>query len=217
MRIPLLLFFIFLSFTIQSQTIQTIDSLNKEICKSLAQNKTLNDEIRLNTIDKSHVMPFLAKFKDPLAQREAFEKLIFRLQKNCNEFNAIFPKDSTENVWGMQDEKPLDHVSKEQCNNFDESKKFHYWEEKGKKVEVTINGNLWIEKFGDDTFSKLFYRKRNNCEFELEFIESNNLSRKNLSVKGDKYRYRIYDEEKNIYSVYSKNKETYYTFKIIKE
>ncbi|PBI82879.1 hypothetical protein BSF41_46930 [Flavobacterium sp. ACN2] len=217
MRIHLLLFFILFSLTSQSQTIQTIDSLNNEICQSLAENKILNDEIRLHSINKSHVMPFLAKFKDTIAQRKAFEKMIYRLQKNCNEFNALFPKDSIQNDWGMQNEKPIGHVSKEQCNTFDESKKFHYWEERGKKVEVTINGNLWIEKFGDNTFSKLLYRKRSNCEFELEFIESNNLSRKNLSVKGDKYRYKIYDEEENIYSVYSKNKETYYTFKLIKE
>ncbi|GAA3734370.1 hypothetical protein GCM10022422_16590 [Flavobacterium ginsengisoli] len=217
MRIHLLLFFILFSFTCQSQTIQTVDSLNNEICKSLIQNRILNDEIRLNSINKSHVMPFLAKFKDTIAQREAFEKMIYRLQKNCNEFNAIFPKDSTQNGWGMQNEKPLDHISKEQCNSFDECKKFYYWEEREKKVEVTINGNFWIEKFSDNTFSKLFYKKRGNCEFELEFIESNNLSRKNLSVKGDKYRYKIYDEAKNVYSVYSKNKETYYTFKLIKE
>ncbi|WET03872.1 hypothetical protein [Flavobacterium sp. YJ01] len=177
----------------------------------------MHNEIRLNTINKSHIMPFLAKFGDSISQRKAFEKMIYRLQKNCNEFNALFPKKPTENGWGMQENQPVENITRKQCDSFQENSKYYYWESTGDKVEVTIDGKYWIEKFSDNTFSKLFYRNKSNCEFELEFIESNNLSRKNLSTKGDKYRYKIYDEKNNTYSVYLKNQETYYTFKLIKE
>lgn len=201
----------------RSQSIKSVDSLNTEICKSLAQNKALNNEIRINTINNSHIAPYLAKFKDSIVQRKAFEQIFFRLQKNCNEFVALFPNKAPESSWSMQTEKPLDKISKEECNHFDKISKYYYIENDGNKVEVTLNDNLWIEKFFDDTFSKLHYKRKGNCEFELEFIESNNLSRKNLSIKGDKYLYKLYDEENETYSVYTKNEETYYIFKIAKQ
>ncbi|WP_316633021.1 hypothetical protein [uncultured Flavobacterium sp.] len=201
----------------RSQSIKSVDSLNMEICKSLAQNKALNNEIRINTINNSHITPYLAKFKDSLVQREVFEQIFFRLQKNCNEFVALFPNKHPESSWSMQNEKPLDKISKEECNHFDKISKYYYIENDGNKVEVTLSDDLWIEKFSDGTFSKLTFRKKGSCEFELEFIESNNISRKNLSIKGDKYLYKLYDEENETYSVYTQNKETYYTFKILKQ
>ncbi|MFH6989796.1 hypothetical protein ACHRVW_18805 [Flavobacterium collinsii] len=201
----------------RSQSIKSVDSLTIEICKSLVQNKVLDNEIRINTINNAHIAPYLAKFKDSIAQRRAFEQLFYRLHKNCNEFVALFPNESEKSSWSMQNEKPLDEISKEECNRFDESSKYYYLEHGGAKVEVTLIDNLWIEKFADNTFSKLHYRKKGNCGFELEFIESNNLARKNLSIKGDKYLYHLYKEENGTYGMYLKNKETYYTFTVIKQ
>lgn len=201
----------------QSEYIKSVDSLNNEICKSLVQNQNLHNEIRINTINNSHVVPYLSKFKDSIAQRRVFELIFFRLQRNCNEFVALFPNKSSQSTWEMHNEKPVEKLSKDQCNAFDKISRYYYIENDGKKVEVTLSDNLWIEKFEDNTFSKLKYKKKGQCEFELEFIESNNLSRKNLSVKGDKYLYKLYDEDEQTYSIYSKNKETYYTFKIVKQ
>ena len=213
------LFFILLFYTSisKSQSIQSVDSLNIEICKSLIQNKNLNNEIRVNTINNAHITPYLSKFKDSIIQKKVFEQIFFRLHKNCNEFVALFPNESTKSSWSMQTEKPIENISREQCNSFEKAAQYYYYENDGNKVEVTINDNLWIEKFSDDTFSKLHFKQKSNCEFELEFVESNNLSRKNLSLKGDKYLYRIYNEAEGVYSVYMKNKETYYTFKIIRQ
>jgi hypothetical protein len=201
----------------RSQSIKSVDSLNIEICKSLAQNKDLHNEIRVNTINNSHITPYLSKFKDSIVQKKTFELIFYRLQKNCNEFVALFPNKAKESSWSMQNEEPVEKISKQQCNHFDKISKYYYFENDGNKVEVTLSDNLWIEKFSDNTFSKLHYRKKGSCEFELEFIESNNITRRNLSIKGDKYLYSLYEEEGGTYSVYLKNKETYYTFKIIKQ
>ncbi|WP_264523147.1 hypothetical protein [Flavobacterium sp. N502536] len=201
----------------RSQSIKSVDSLTIEICKSLVQNKVLDNEIRINTINKTHITPYLTKFKDSIVQRRVFEQVFYRLHKNCNEFVALFPNESAQSSWSMQDEKPLDEISKEECNRFDQSSKYYYFEHGGAKVEVTLSDDLWIEKFADNTFSKLHFRMKSNCEFELEFIESNNLARKNLSIKGDKYLYHLYKEENGTYGVYLKNKETYYTFTVIKQ
>ena len=204
------------SFSI-SQNIKAVDSLNTEICNSLIQNKNLQTEIRINTINNAHITPYLSKFKDSIVQKEIFAQIFYRLQKDCNEFVALFPNKSSESTWTMENEKPKTKITKEKCNHFSKISRYYYIENDGNKVEVTLDGGLWIEKFSDDTFSKLFYRKKSNCDFELEFIESNNISRKNFSIKGDKYLYTLYDEENETYSVYTQNKETYYTFKIVKE
>lgn len=201
----------------RSQSIKSVDSLNVEICKSLVQNIDLNNEIRINTINNAHITPYLARFKDSITQKTVFEQIFFRLQKNCNEFVALFPNKAQESSWSMQNEKPVQKITKEQCNHFNTISKYYYFENDGNKVEVTLSDNLWIEKFFDGTFSKLNFRKKGSCEFELEFIESNNISRKNLSIKGDKYLYKLYNEENETYSVYTQNKETYYTFKILKQ
>ncbi|MEG2102896.1 MAG: hypothetical protein RRY99_15460, partial [Flavobacterium sp.] len=66
------LFFILLFYTSisKSQSIQSVDSLNIEICKSLIQNKNLNNEIRTNTMEKSHIFPYLSRFNDTIIQKK---------------------------------------------------------------------------------------------------------------------------------------------------
>ncbi|MHC0441035.1 hypothetical protein [Flavobacterium sp. 3-210] len=217
MKINLLLIFLFCSSFSRSQSVQAVDSLNVEICKSLVQNKNLDNEIRMNTIEKSHIYPYLSRFNDTIIQKKIFTQIYYRLLKNCGEFKTLFPPQPFSNDYSEQNKEPLINISKEQCNHFDKISKYYYIEAGGKKVEVTLSDNLWVEKFEDNTYSKLYFRKKNNCQFELEFIESNNVSRGNLSVKGEKYLYKIFNEENETYSVYLKNKETYYIFKIIKQ
>lgn len=217
MKKHLLLFLLFYYSYSSSQSIKAIDSLNTEICKSLVQNINLANEIRINTINNSHISPYLAKFKDTIVQRKTFEQIFYRLQKDCNEFVAIFNQKSSESSWVMQKEKPQQILSRKQCDDFDKISKYYYVENDGNKVEVNLEGNLWTEKFSDGTFSKLFYRKKGNCEFELEFIESDNISRKNFSVKGEKYVYKLYDEDNQTYSLYTENKGMYFTFKMVKQ
>lgn len=217
MKTSLLLILFFLTSFSRSQTVQAVDSLNIEICKALIQNKNLNDEIRINTITNSYIIPYMKKFKDSITQQKTFELIFFRLHKNCNEFVTLFPHSKTDDGWAIQYEKPTGNISREQCHQLTKNSKYHYFENDGNKVEVTLSQNLWTEKFSDNTISKLHFKEKSNCEFELEFIESDNISRKNMSIKGDKYLYKIYDENPDSYRVYLKNKETYYTFKLLKQ
>jgi hypothetical protein len=58
------------------------------------------------------------------------------------------------------------------------------------------------EDFEDGTFSKLEFRWTSDCEFDIVFIESNNLSRKNFSSKGDIYHYGLYSATGNDYLIW---------------
>lgn len=196
---------------------QEVDSLNIKICEALHQNVNLTDEIRINTINKSFITPYLSKFKDTIIQQQTFEKIFYRLQKNCNAFVLLLPSDPAKNNWEILYEEPEKTISKSECNQLDKHQKYYYQEPNGNKVEVTLKGDFWIARFSDNTFSKLYYRKKGNCQFELEFIESDNLGRKNLSIKGDKYFYTIYRKENDSYKIFTKSNETYYTFLLTKE
>ncbi len=56
-----------------------------------------------------------------------------------------------------------------------------------------------MDLFKDGTYSKLKFEWLGDCEFELEFIESNNESRKSFSKPGDKYIYQILDKKAKYY------------------
>jgi len=53
----------------------------------------------------------------------------------------------------------------------------------------------------DGTYSKLRFEWVSACEFEIEFLESNNRIRKNFSKPGDKYRYQIVDSKDGYYDM----------------
>ncbi len=74
----------------------------------------------------------------------------------------------------------------------------------------------WTDSFSNKTFSKLTCNWINDTEFELVFIESNNETRSNFSVAGDKYIYQVLSKEKDFYllSVNIPGQKTFEKFKI---
>ncbi len=74
----------------------------------------------------------------------------------------------------------------------------------------------WTDFFSDKTFSKLTYDWISETEFELVFIESNNETRSNFSVKGDKYIYQVLTKENNFYlmTVNIPGQDTFEKFKL---
>jgi hypothetical protein len=105
--------------------------------------------------------------------------------------------------WKLLNGKPKSTVTKTQCRDISALKKFYYLESNtSKKTFVTIDNGLWYEEFADGTFSKLNFKWISDCEFEIEFIESNNLSRKSLSHKGEKYLYGIYNRKGNDFEIW---------------
>lgn len=69
----------------------------------------------------------------------------------------------------------------------------------GDTVNLIIDKGLWTDNFKDGTYSKLRFKWINDCEFEIEFIESNNPVQSQFSKKGDKYLYQIIEKKDNYY------------------
>ncbi|MEC4048792.1 hypothetical protein OX284_005070 [Flavobacterium sp. SUN046] len=199
----------------QGQSVEQIDSLNIKICKSLEDNVHLKRDIRVDIINHKYITPFLKKYTDTIAQKEAFDRIFFRLQKNCNAFVVLLNQDEkTRNDWAMQSTAPENKLSKKQLKDFYSKTKYYYKEPNDKMVKVTFGKDLYEEVFEDGTYSKLSFVKGDNGSFDIYFIESNNETRKNLSVKGDVYHYQLFDAKDGIYSIYVQNKDVYYTFKL---
>lgn len=209
-------FLLFLAtFITFSQSAEQVDSLTVEICKSIQKNKNFNTEEKLDMVDKQHLRPFLNRISDSIKQKEMFDKIFFRLQKNCNEFTFLLNETTTnQSDWEIKQEMPTYNLSNKQCISFNSNSNFYYKEYEGDVVNVVIKNGFWIETFADKTNSKLKYIKKDNCSFELEFVESNNVSRKNLSNKGDIYKYQLFEESNNVFGIYTENKGTFYLFKL---
>jgi hypothetical protein len=190
-----------------AQTDAQIDSLTVKMCKTLENNINLTDSIRIASAYETHLPDFLGKFNVDSEEKftEIYNRVHYRFQKNCNLAVEIFYRLDTPDgkEWKMISTKPKNTVVKKQCRDVQTIKKFYYIEpNENKKTAVTIENGIWLENFADGTYSKLNFQWTSDCEFEIEFIESNNVARKNLSHKGDKYQYGIYNRKGNDFEIW---------------
>ena len=176
------------------------DSLLNQMCSTLSKNKGEPDSVRFFKAYMKHLESYLMKMNET-EQEKLFDFVYFRLQRNCKEFFDMVSKDvEQKGDWESLDKRPVSSLDKATCNDFNSRSKYYYREANGDTVKVVVEKGLWQEQFIDGTYSKLNFRWVGDCEFELEFISSNHHIRKNLSKKGDKYRYQLLQKVSNYYS-----------------
>src|SRR5690606_16295768 len=133
---------------------------------------------------------------DERTHREIMTNMYYRLQRNCREFAIILDRlAENQGDWACVESKPATALNKKTCRGFMQHKKYSYLEASGERVNVVVDGGYWYESFPDGTYSRCAFKWVTDCEFELEFIESDNRSRKNFSTRGDRYRYQILNQE----------------------
>lgn len=206
---------LFASFSLQmsGQTIQQIDSLSSKMCESFKTLKGVKDQTQILMVFQKHMPGFYKKIG--VASKEqadsVSDRIYFRLQKNCQAFlDALGSLEENKSDWQKLSEKPKAKISKKQCDAFFAGKNFYYKEYDGKIVKVALSSTHWVETFHDNTTSTLLIRRKNNCEFDLEFLESNNNMRKNLSVKGDVYHYGVFSVENGVYDLWNVTRDNQY-------
>jgi hypothetical protein len=183
-----------------AQSQQKKDSLVNEICKTIGET-TGDDTLRVQTAFEQHLYPFLRQYSEEEGQKIA-TNIELRLQRNCKIFSEILLRlDPPHGDWQAVSEKPKTKLIKKTCHDFPNHRIHKYLESNGDTVNVTLKDGYWIEDFKNGTFSKLKFIWTNDCEFELEFIESNNAFRKNFSKPGDRYRYEIIDKNNTYYNM----------------
>jgi len=207
---------IFICTNVKAQQDVATDSLLNEMCITLTKTKELGDSVRFFRAYMKHLEPFLMKMNET-QQEKLFDYVYFRLQRNCKEFFEMVSKNVEQlGDWELLDKKPVSTLNKAVCNEFNSRTKYYYRESNGDTVRVTVEKGLWQEEFIDGTYSKLKFRWIGDCEFELEFISSNHHIRKNLSNKGEKYRYQLLEKINNYFSTSAEpvGTEKYSKFKL---
>jgi len=199
MKNILILFLIGISNISFSQTMTEIDSVSFVMCEYLKQSDIKNDGAQLQALVEKQLIPYLKKGEQSKAEKVG-QQVYYRLQRNCVEFRNLLdrlepPKEKVVRIT----EKPKSEISKRQLKEFKKQKEFYYFEVLGDTTTVLMDNGFWTDSFTDKTFSNLSYKWISKKEFELVFIKSDNETRSNFSVKGDKFVYQVLAQEENYY------------------
>jgi hypothetical protein len=199
------LFLLFLTYfptVLFSQTVEEVDAASDKICNYLGTLDYIeSDEIKMDIIFRDPMDGVLKAV--PETDAEEFQKRVYyRLQRNCVEFQELLQRlEPHKDDARITSVKPISTISKKELKSFKKTKDFSYMEADGKRTKVTISDGFWQDYFVDNTFSKLTFSWIDANKFELIFIESNNETRSNLSIPGDKYLYEIIERTKGYYIV----------------
>ena len=195
--------FLLLSLSSISQRLIITDSTLDEMCKTLItkQNKLLSDSDRINYVLDKLTTPFTSGLSET-EQSDLLDYVFFRMQRNCKEFKSILDRLTPNNGdWVAVDNKPFSNLKEKDYQEFIKIEKFFYRESSGDTARVVVSNSIWEDHFKDGTYSRLKLRWLKNAEFQIEFIESNNQSRKNFSKPGDKYNYQLLEKYNNKYKL----------------
>ena len=150
---------------------------------------------------KKHIIPVLNNIETS-QQTAAVENISFRLQRICKEYKSILERlVPNKGDWETINEKPISKLNKEVCLDIFKTEQYYYLEASGDTIRLSIKNGFWQDHFKDGTYSKLKFHWISDCEFEIEFVESNNRIRKNLSKPGDKYRYQFLEKGRSYYKL----------------
>lgn len=210
---------LFSTFLYTQNLSDTTDQMIDKMCLDLKHNESLNDSLKIKSINQKFIIPYLAQFSDSERQ-DKFDHIYFRLQKKCQDFKDYLQRTDPikSDNWVILNSRPSITVSKSEINNFRNNRQFYYSEYDGnEKIIVKTDKNFWIETFVDGTHSKLHYKWIGKNKFELEFIESNNTIRKNFSKKGDRYMYQVINKENNFYWILVESPTEIVKFKLFIE
>jgi hypothetical protein len=206
------LFFLIVA-TCSGQNTDAVDSLIKEACSALENSKEMTDSAKMTYINKRYIFPYINSQDE--AKRESLSEYInLRTQKLCKSYYQLLERLFKLNQWHKVDHKIESTLSKNDCRSLLKQRNFYYLEENGDTTHLTLDGKFWIDKFKDGTYSKLSFTWKTDCEFEIQFIETNNPKRKAIVNKNEKLSYVILGKYPNRYElllVFSEQNEFWVT------
>ncbi|MEM1337366.1 MAG: hypothetical protein AAF634_00815 [Bacteroidota bacterium] len=184
-----------------SQSMEEIDSVSYRMCDYLKKTEIENDTLKINNFFTQQLYPYLGKIGQSNVKKVE-QQVYYRLQRNCVAFRNLMdrlypPKEAVTRIT----EKPKPSITKKGLAAFKEQKAFYYFEVAGDTTRIVMENGRWTDAFSNGTFSKLTYQWITETEFELLFVESDNETRANFSVAGDKYLYQVLSKEDGFYNM----------------
>jgi hypothetical protein len=214
-KVLLIIFSITAWITTSAQTQEQKDSVINELCNTLNTTPELKDSLRIVNAFATHVHKFVGRYSESI-RLELLQGIFLRAQRLCPQLRILLAQVSPpQGDWRRVADKPIGKATKKDCRAFLKHEEYSYRESDGiGSVSVAIKKGIWTETFADGSYSRLRFRWTGDCEFDLVFIESNNIIRKNMSKPGDNFHYRILEKNDGHYSVVYELDGIYSTFKI---
>ncbi|TCZ64714.1 hypothetical protein [Flaviaesturariibacter aridisoli] len=192
------------------------DSTLNKVCQALATSRQLSDSSKVVEALGLHLLPVLQDLGED-DFRQAYYYAFIRLQRNCPEFARVVARLAPQKGdWQEVPAKPVSEASADDCKAFRKYPVLAYLESSGDTVRAVLRDGYWEDRFPDGTYSRLKMRWLSGCEFQIEFVESNNPARASYSKPGDKYNYGIVRKEPGYFlmSVTADDHKQYSTFKL---
>ncbi|HET9055515.1 MAG TPA: hypothetical protein VFN30_01580 [Chitinophagaceae bacterium] len=199
MKKILVILSIFSVVTAYTQTQETIDSVTNQICKSISNSTIEPDSIKIETAFKKYFPPLIQAI-DSSKTEAVITEIILRLQITCYKFWKFIDNTTPKNqYWKTIDSFSVSVCSKKDCDELFLKSNLYYYEPTGDKTKLKLSKDYWVDSLSDGSFSKLKLVRTTQCDFEIEFIESNHPIKQKLSRAADKYYYRIISKEEHYY------------------
>lgn len=142
-------------------------------------------------------------------------KIAARLIDKCTYIHQNFPNG------GLEEEKRVHKDPNVRCSDLKEGKYYYLMQRPNSSIIdttfVTLSDGMYLERMTyKNTFSLLKITWKDSCKFELEFQKSNDPLKKEMSKRGQVYKYEVMaNKKKSIFiNTYWKNKV--FQFELIK-
>src|SRR6185436_2661778 len=119
---------------------------------------------------------------------KTIEEMGIYLKKNCKEYLRIMTSNKTSNKgdWETLDTNPTSSLNQSDCREILEHTNMYYLEGNGDTTYVQITDGFWKEISGHTKYSTTDkFTWLTECDFELEFLQSNNPVTNSYFKKGE--------------------------------
>lgn len=178
-----------------------IENVADQFCQCLNNNVTKPDIERLKeclTIFEKNMI----SVKNDSTRNAIIQDLSIYASTHCKEAAKVGSRLGNKSDFKIIDSIPKSGLTDLQCKHLLVKSKFYYLQKDGSKMFVEINENLWTEtEQSNKRLTKCKIKWLNNCEFSLEFLESNDPIKNKISKKGDIYIYNVIEINGNIISL----------------
>lgn len=167
-------------------------TLGDKLCACLETNKVKPDSIRVKECRQSIHENLAAMTKN--AREKTLEEMGIYLKKNCKEYLQVMTssKNTNKGDWETLNTNPISSLTKSECRSILDHTNMYYIEGNGDTTHVQIVDGYWKELSGPAKYSTVDkFTWSNDCDFELEFLQSNNPIENKFFKKGEIHRYRV--------------------------
>jgi hypothetical protein len=189
-------------FSCDQKSSDPLANLSDRYCDCLKSFDKIPAEAQTDSCDQKVLADTLAGFPNDSLADVFLNDIHIQLQNKCKVYKRILDSLHPDEDWKKADIHLKSGLSATECNDITKYKKLFYIEPQMDTTFVTIENGVWRETMKRrKTFSELAFEWKDDCDFSLSFLRSNDEIKGKASKKGDKYQYRILEKRPDYFLV----------------